>query len=43
MTITEVSHILTIPESAVKTRLRLGRELLRNQLKGIEWEALLNE
>ncbi|MCZ8535919.1 sigma-70 family RNA polymerase sigma factor [Paenisporosarcina quisquiliarum] len=43
MTITEVAHILTIPESTVKTRLRRGKELLRNRLKGIEWEALLNE
>ena len=43
MTITEVAQILTIPESTVKTRLRRGKELLRNRLKGIEWEALLNE
>jgi RNA polymerase sigma factor (sigma-70 family) len=43
MTITEVAQILSIPESTVKTRLRRGKELLRNQLKGIEWEALLNE
>lgn len=43
MTITEVAHILSIPESTVKTRLRRGKELLRNQLKGIQWEALLNE
>ena len=43
MTITEVSRILSIPESTVKTRLRRGKELLRNQLIGIEWEALLYE
>lgn len=43
MTITEVAHILSIPESTVKTRLRSGKELLRNHLKGIEWEVLLNE
>jgi RNA polymerase sigma factor (sigma-70 family) len=43
MTITEVAHILSIPESTVKTRLRRGKELLRNHLKGIEWEVLLNE
>ena len=43
MTITEIAHILSIPDSTVKTRLRRGRELLRNQLKGIEWEGLLNE
>lgn len=43
MPIAEVAHILSIPESTVKTRLRRGRELLRHQLKGIEWEALLYE
>ena len=43
MTITEIAHILSIPESTVKTRLRRGKELLRDQLKGIEWEVLLNE
>ena len=43
MTIPEVAHFLSIPESTVKTRLSRGRELLKNQLKGIEWEALLNE
>lgn len=43
MTITEVAQILVIPESTVKTRLRRGKELLKIQLKGIEWEVLLNE
>lgn len=43
MTITEIAHILSIPEGTVKTRLRRGKELLKNQLKGIEWEVLLNE
>lgn len=43
MTIGEVAHILSIPEGTVKTRLRRSKELLKNQLKGIEWEALLNE
>ena len=41
MTIPEVAQFLTLPESTVKTRLGRGRELLRTQLKGIEWEALL--
>ena len=43
MTIMEIAHILSIPEGTVKTRLRRGKELLKNQLKGIEWEVLLNE
>ena len=43
MTIPEVAKLLSIPESTVKTRLGRGRELLRKQLKGIEWEVLLNE
>ncbi|WP_339252545.1 sigma-70 family RNA polymerase sigma factor [Sporosarcina sp. FSL W8-0480] len=42
MTIVAIANLLSIPESTVKTRLRRGRELLRNQLKGIEWEVLLN-
>lgn len=43
LAILEIAHILSIPESTVKTRLSRGRELLRNQLNGIEWEALLYE
>lgn len=42
MPIAEVAKILSIPESTVKTRLRRGKELLRNTLKDIEWEVLLN-
>ncbi|MDW0118148.1 sigma-70 family RNA polymerase sigma factor [Sporosarcina thermotolerans] len=43
MTIVAVASLLSIPESTVKSRLRRGKEILRNQLKGIEWEVLLNE
>lgn len=43
MTILEIAQLLSIPESTVKTRLTRGRDLLRNHLKGIEWEVLLNE
>jgi len=43
MTIAEIASTVSIPESTVKTRLTRGRELLRNQLRGIEWEVLLNE
>ncbi|GKV54966.1 RNA polymerase subunit sigma [Sporosarcina sp. NCCP-2222] len=43
MTIGEIASTVSIPESTVKTRLTRGRELLRNQLRGIEWEVLLNE
>ncbi len=42
MTIVAIASLLAIPESTVKTRLRRGKELLRDQLKGIEWEVLLN-
>lgn len=43
MTIVQISEILQIPLSTVKTRLRRSKELLRPQLKGIEWEVLLHE
>ena len=43
MTIPQVAQILSIPESTVKTRLRRGKELLKNRLKEIEWEVLLHE
>ena len=43
MTIAEITDLLIIPESTVKTRLRRGKELLKPQLQGIEWEVLLNE
>ncbi|MCT6940764.1 MAG: sigma-70 family RNA polymerase sigma factor [Metasolibacillus sp.] len=43
MNIKDIASILTIPESTVKTRLRRGKELLKNKLKDIQWEVLLNE
>ena len=43
MTIPDIANVLSIPESTVKTRLIRGRELLRNQLSGIQWEVFLNE
>ena len=41
-TIVGIANLLAIPESTVKTRLRRGKQLLREQLIGIEWEVLLN-
>ncbi|WP_230199417.1 sigma-70 family RNA polymerase sigma factor [Bacillus ndiopicus] len=43
MNIKEIASILSIPESTVKTRLRRGKELLKNKLKDIQWEVLINE
>lgn len=43
ITTAEIAEVLSIPESTVKTRLRRGRELLKTELDGIEWEVLLNE
>ncbi len=43
MTIVQISEILQIPQSTVKTRLRRSKELLRPKLEGIDWEVLLHE
>lgn len=43
MTIKEISRLLEIPESTVKTRLRRSKELLKTQLQNCDWEVLLNE
>ena len=43
MTIPSIAQLLQIPQSTVKTRLVRGRELLKAELKGIEWEVLLHE
>ncbi len=43
MTLAEIADVISIPLSTVKTRLTRGRELLRNQLQGFEWEVLNHE
>ena len=43
MTIPSIAQLLQIPQSTVKTRLVRGRELLKAELQGIEWEVLLHE
>lgn len=43
MTIGDISKLLQIPESTVKTRMRRAKKLLHMQLKDIEWEVLLHE
>ena len=43
MTIPSIAQLLQIPQSTVKTRLVRGRELLKTELQGIEWEVLLHE
>lgn len=35
--IDEIAHLLSVSDNTVKTRLRRGREKLRDQLKGGEW------
>ncbi|MFJ8260508.1 sigma-70 family RNA polymerase sigma factor [Rummeliibacillus sp. NPDC094406] len=43
MSIKDISKLLEIPESTVKTRLRRSKQLLKTQLQKYEWEVLLNE
>lgn len=43
LNIREIASLLNTPESTVKSRLAKGRELLKEQLKSIEWEVLLDE
>lgn len=43
MTIVQISELLQIPESTVKTRMRRAKELLKPSLQQIEWEVLLND
>ncbi|QUG41180.1 sigma-70 family RNA polymerase sigma factor [Psychrobacillus sp. INOP01] len=38
----EISYLLKVPESTIKSRLNKARERLREQLKNADWEALLN-
>jgi RNA polymerase sigma factor (sigma-70 family) len=43
LNIREIANLLNMPESTVKSRLAKGREQLKEQLKSIEWEVLLDE
>lgn len=43
MPIKEIASLLNIPDSTVKTRLKRGKELLKQELSEVEWEVLLNE
>lgn len=42
MLIKDIAALLGISENTVKSRLRRGKELLRERLSDIEWEVLLN-
>ncbi|MEK4131024.1 sigma factor-like helix-turn-helix DNA-binding protein [Solibacillus sp. FSL W8-0474] len=35
----EIAELLSISDNTVKTRLKRGREKLRNKLEGGEWDA----
>lgn len=43
LSVLEVSQLLIISGSTVKTRLRKARSLLKEKLKDGEWEVLVNE
>ena len=43
MKIREIAELLHIPESTVKTRLTKAKTLLRDELRGYEWEVLLHD
>ena len=43
LSVLEVSQLLIISDSTVKTRLRKARSLLKEKLKDGEWEVLVNE
>lgn len=43
MSIKEIAELLRIPEGKVKSRLKKGKELLKRELRDIEWEVLYNE
>lgn len=43
MTIVQISELLRVPESTVKTRMRRAKELLKPTLQQVEWEVLLND
>ncbi|MEK3977963.1 sigma-70 family RNA polymerase sigma factor [Psychrobacillus sp. FSL K6-2836] len=39
----EISSLLKVPESTIKSRLKKARERLKEQLKKADWEVLLND
>lgn len=43
LNIREIASLLNMPESTMKSRLAKGREQLKEQLKSIEWEVLMDE
>ena len=43
MPIKEIANLLEIPEGTVKSRLRKGKQVLSELLKGIQWEVLLHD
>ena len=38
-----LAELLQVPEGTIKSRLQKGRSLLKEQLKSVEWEALLHD
>lgn len=42
LSVKEIAELLERPESTIKSRLKSGKELLKNQLQQQEWEVLLD-
>lgn len=43
LTVKEIAKLLERPESTIKSRLKSGKDLLKNQLQQQEWEVLLDD